>query len=78
MNNVFLNGDLREDVFMTKLEGFVDPTKPNHVCKFHKALHGLKQAPRAWFEKLKSALIAWVFRTLFMIHHFSSFIKVVE
>lgn len=62
MNNTFLNRDLVEDVYMMQLEGFVDKAKPNNVCKLRKALCGLKHAPRAWFEKLKEALVDWDFR----------------
>ena len=46
---------------MTQPPGFVDPSKPNFVCKLTKALYGLKQAPRAWFTKLSSALVKWGF-----------------
>ena len=35
--------------------------KPNHICKLNKALYGLRQAPRAWFDKLKGALHSWNF-----------------
>ncbi|CAL8156656.1 unnamed protein product [Prunus armeniaca] len=41
--------------------GFIDPTRPQHVCKLHKALYGLKQAPRAWFQRLSSFLIRYGF-----------------
>ncbi|WVZ16857.1 hypothetical protein V8G54_009839 [Vigna mungo] len=43
-------------------EGFVDSTKPEHVCKLSKAIYGLKQAPRAWFDSLKNALLSWGFK----------------
>ena len=58
VNNAFLNGILIEEVYMAQPEGFVDSTKPNHICKLNKALYGLKQAPRAWFDRFKDAMIS--------------------
>ncbi|KAL6341973.1 hypothetical protein AAG906_038219 [Vitis piasezkii] len=52
-----------EEVFMEQPPRFVDPKQPHLVCKLHKSLCGLKQAPRAWFEKLRNALIAFGFIT---------------
>lgn len=42
---------------MVQLPGFKDPQHPQMVCCLHKALYSLKEAPRAWFEKLHGALI---------------------
>lgn len=62
VQNAFLHGDLKETVYLQQPPGFVDQTKPNHVCLLHKSLYGLKQAPRAWFHRLSTALQALGFR----------------
>nr|GEW12326.1 hypothetical protein [Tanacetum cinerariifolium] len=54
----FLNGNLREEVYVSQPDGFVDPDNPNHVYKLKKALYGLKQAPRAWYDMLSSFMIS--------------------
>ncbi|GJS91703.1 putative ribonuclease H-like domain-containing protein [Tanacetum coccineum] len=55
---LFLNGNLREEVYVSQSDGFVDKDNPNHVYKLKKALYGLKQAPRAWYDMLSSFLIS--------------------
>ena len=41
INNAFLNGSLKETVFMYQPEGYIDSTKPNHICKLSKVIYGL-------------------------------------
>nr|GEY55039.1 copia protein [Tanacetum cinerariifolium] len=53
----FLNGPLKEEVFVSQPDGFVDPDFPNHVYRLKKAMYGLKQAPRLWYDKLSFLLI---------------------
>nr|GEZ80179.1 retrovirus-related Pol polyprotein from transposon TNT 1-94 [Tanacetum cinerariifolium] len=57
VKTAFLNGNLREEVYVSQPDGFVDQDKPNQVCKLKKALYGLKQAPCAWYDMLSSFLI---------------------
>ncbi|GJZ62203.1 putative ribonuclease H-like domain-containing protein [Tanacetum coccineum] len=54
----FMNGNLREEVYVSQSDGFVDPDNPNHVYKLKQALYGLKQALRVWYDMLSSFLIS--------------------
>nr|GFC12008.1 retrovirus-related Pol polyprotein from transposon TNT 1-94 [Tanacetum cinerariifolium] len=58
VKTAFLNGNLREEVYVSQPDGFVDADNPNHVYKLKKALYGLKQAPRAWYDMLSSFLLS--------------------
>jgi transposase InsO family protein len=57
MKSAFLNGPIKEEVYVEQPSGFEDSEYPNHVYKLSKALYGLKQAPRAWYECLRDLLI---------------------
>jgi hypothetical protein len=57
VKSAFLNGPIKEEVYVEQPPGFEDSEYPNHVYKLSKALYGLKQAPRAWYECLRDFLI---------------------
>nr|GEW38792.1 retrovirus-related Pol polyprotein from transposon TNT 1-94 [Tanacetum cinerariifolium] len=75
VKTAFLNGPLKEEVYVSQPDGFVDPDFPDHVYRLKKALYGLKQDPRAWYDKMSSFLIEHHFTkgiidpTLFTRHH---------
>ncbi|KAL0539750.1 hypothetical protein IC582_023966 [Cucumis melo] len=52
VKSAFLNGYLNEEVYVAQPKGFIDFEHPKHVYKLNKALCGLKQAPRAWYDRL--------------------------
>ena len=58
----FLNGDLKEEVYMEQPEGFILPGNEHKVCKLVKSLYGLKQAPKQWHENFDSAILSFGFR----------------
>ena len=58
LKTAFLNGFLKEDVYMAQPKGLIDPHFPNHVLYLKKTLYGLKQALRAWYDQLTQYLVS--------------------
>ena len=56
IKNVFLHGDLQEEVYMKQPTGFVAQGEIGRVCRLRKSLYGLKQSPHAWFGKFSQAV----------------------
>ncbi|GJW93436.1 retrovirus-related pol polyprotein from transposon TNT 1-94 [Tanacetum coccineum] len=61
VKTTFLNGILREEVYVSQPDEFVDQDNLNHVYKLKKALYRLKQAPRAWYDLLSKFLLSQEF-----------------
>jgi hypothetical protein len=62
IKSTFLNGPIKEELYVEQPPGFESEGYPNHVYKLHKSFYGLKQAPRAWYECLNDFLIKNGFR----------------
>ncbi|GJU66655.1 putative ribonuclease H-like domain-containing protein [Tanacetum coccineum] len=57
VKSVFLYGKIKEEVYVCQPPGFEDPYFPDRVYKVEKALYGLHQASRAWYETLSTYLL---------------------
>jgi hypothetical protein len=53
VKSAFLNGPIKEEVYVEQPPDFEDSEYPNHVYKLSKAPYGLMQAPRVWYECLR-------------------------
>ena len=62
VKSAFLNGELKETVYVRQPLGFLDNDNPGKELRLHKALYGLRQAPRAWNAKLDSTLLSLKFK----------------
>ncbi|GKC10693.1 retrovirus-related pol polyprotein from transposon TNT 1-94 [Tanacetum coccineum] len=58
VKTTFLNGPLKEELYVNQPDGFVDPHHLDKVYRLKKALYGLKQAPRAWYDELSNFLVS--------------------
>ncbi|GJR34978.1 putative ribonuclease H-like domain-containing protein [Tanacetum coccineum] len=61
VKTAFLNDILREEVYVSQQDGFVEKDNLNHVYKLKKALYGLKQAPCTWYDLLSKFLLSQEF-----------------
>jgi hypothetical protein len=57
VKSAFLNGPIKEEVYVEQPLGFEDSEYPSHVYKLSKALYGLKQAPKSWYECIRDFLL---------------------
>ncbi|KAC9372046.1 hypothetical protein E3N88_45934 [Mikania micrantha] len=58
VKTAFLYGNVKEEIYVCQPTGFEDSQYPDHVYKLDKALYGLHQAPRAWYDTLTDHLLA--------------------
>nr|GFA75937.1 hypothetical protein [Tanacetum cinerariifolium] len=68
VKTAFLNGPLKEEVYVAQPDGFVDPDHPEKVYRLRKALYRLKQAPREWYDELSKFLTSNFFTKGLQIH----------
>ena len=62
VKTAFLHGEIKEDIYMEQPPGFKKAGDKPLVCKLQKSIYGLKQAARAWNEKLSQMLIRESFK----------------
>ena len=82
VKTAFLNGDLKEDMFMAVPEGLQTINSENKVCKLLRSIYGLKQSPRQWYSKMHEFLFSLKFVSsqndpCLYIRHFSSGILII-
>ena len=61
IKTAFLNGFLKEELYMMQPEGFVDPKSANKVCKLQRSIYGLVQASRSWNKRFDEVIKAFGF-----------------
>ena len=62
VRTAFLNGFVEHYIYMFQPEGFINPNRPNYVCKLNKSIYGLKQSARCWNSTLDEFLTSSGYR----------------
>ena len=65
VKTAFLNGFLKEELYMMQPEGFVDPQNVDKVCKLQRSIYGLVQASRSWNIRFDNVIKAYGFKQTF-------------
>jgi hypothetical protein len=74
VDSAFLYADLEEELYMEQPEGFVEPGMEDYVCLLLKALYRLKQASRAWYQRMRTVLLefgfvrSWADHCIYILH----------
>lgn len=57
INNAVFQGTLKDEVYVTQPQGFIDHDRPQYDCRLRKVLYTLKKAPRTWYQELRQYLL---------------------
>lgn len=68
VKSAFLNGDLKEEVYVAQPAGFINNNTKHKVLRLRKALYGLKQASRAWNARFDAAMVSLGFQRSCLEH----------
>jgi hypothetical protein len=63
VKTTILNGEIKEEFYIENPEGLVIQNEISHVCRLNKSLYGLKQTPRAWYNKMDGFVMILGFNT---------------
>ena len=61
VKTAFLNGNIEEELYMMKPEGFIDPKNASKVCKLQRSIYGLKQTYKNWNLRFDEIIKAFGF-----------------
>ena len=68
VKNTFLHGDLREEVYMEQPTGYAEGNPTKYVCRLKRAIYGLKQASRSWFDNFSLEIQKYSFKKSLLDH----------
>nr|GFB01593.1 retrotransposon protein, putative, unclassified [Tanacetum cinerariifolium] len=75
VKTAFLNGPLKEEVYVAQPDGFVDPDHTEKVYRLRKDLYGLKQAPMVWYDELSKFLTSKGFTKALPVYRFKYLVR---
>jgi hypothetical protein len=65
----FFNGEIEEEVYIEKPNGFMIHEKESHVCRLNMAFNGIKKPPRAWYARIDGHLMSFGLQQKFCLFH---------
>lgn len=80
VKSTYLNGNIKEDIYMSQPEGYVMKAREHLVCKLKKSIYGLKQSSRKWYQRLDATLLKMGFvksaadKNLYILKHGESYL----
>jgi hypothetical protein len=78
VKTTFLNGEIKEEVYIEQPDGFVIHEKESHVCRLKMALYEIKQPTRAWYARINGHLMIFGLKKVFLIPSYTTILLMVS